>query len=63
MWQMRLRDVYENDERQWRYFSTVYNLARRLGFRSMRSAWSANPMVRGSTNPRDYSAVKENDHV
>jgi len=56
MWTARLQDNY-SDLKQWKSYSATYGLAKRLGFRSAKAAWDANPLIQGSTNPADYKVV------
>ena len=56
-WQDKLQNVYPN-EKVWRAYAGMYGLHKRLGFRSMRAAWVANPTVQGSVIPSDYRRVK-----
>ena len=53
MWKARLQSVYESKE-EWLAYSEIYGLANRLGYADANRAWDENPMVQGSTNPRDY---------
>jgi len=57
-WQDRLQNVY-TDLAEFRRWSDVYGLARRLGYRSAAAAWTANPLVRGSVIPSDYGVVRQ----
>jgi hypothetical protein len=54
MWKSKLQENYDNFYEFERY-DDVYNLAQRLGFKSTKEAWDANPMIQGSTNPADFS--------
>jgi len=56
-WKMRLQDSYDGDFEQWEMYDRTYNLAQRLGFRSAREAWEANPVIQGSVDPADFSVV------
>lgn len=55
-WQGRLQEQYLNFE-EFLACSETYGLAKRLGFRTARAAWDANPMVQGSVIPEDYRVV------
>lgn len=54
-WRSRLRTQYRSRDEFMQY--AIYNLARRLGYRSCAAAWRANPVIEGSTNPGDYRRV------
>lgn len=56
-WRTRLRNNYSNDG-QWIYNSDMWGLCGRLGYDSPESAWRANPVIEGSTNPSDFRKVK-----
>ena len=55
-WRARLRVVY-NDFEDYYIMSKVYNIHKRLGYKTTRSAWNANPIVEGSVNPSDFRKV------
>ena len=54
-WQSPLRDNYAEFER----YADTYGLHGRLGYRSPRAAWNANPTVQGSVNPSDFRKVSQ----
>jgi hypothetical protein len=56
MWKMHLQEVYNNFE-EFKSYDSVYGNVKTLGFASAEEAWEANPLVQGSTNPRDYKVV------
>jgi hypothetical protein len=56
-WQEKLRDGYANYEEFERYAET-YGLHTRLGYKTPRGAWKANPTVQGSVEPSDFRKVK-----
>lgn len=55
-WRAKLRTVYDSLE-EFKAYAEVYDMPRRLGFRTAEAAWKANPLVEGSTEPRDYRRV------
>ena len=57
-WQCRLRENYTSLE-EWTTYAETYNLCARLGFADAESAWEANPLIQGSTNPGDFRRVAE----
>jgi hypothetical protein len=56
MWQAKLRKNYANFE-EFQDYAASYGLPERLGFRTAREAWGANPLIQGSTNPEDFKIV------
>jgi hypothetical protein len=57
-WRGRLREVYANLS-EFRGYNRDFGIARRLGYDSAVSAWTANPLIEGSVNPSDLRTVKE----
>lgn len=55
-WRSRLRAQYRDLE-DFIGYAANHGLAERLGYASGEDAWEANPIVEGSTNPRDYRRV------
>lgn len=53
-WQGKLQRQYANFE-EFEGYDSNFNLANRLGFKTAREAWEANPLIQGSVNPSDYS--------
>ncbi len=56
-WQDKLQSTYESFS-EFKYYCSIYGLHKRLGFRSMISAWNANPTIQGSRIPSDFCVVK-----
>lgn len=56
MWYAFLQSNYRNFA-DFRSHDDLYGLAERLGYKSARAAWRANPYVQGSTNPGDFMRV------
>ena len=56
-WQGRLHEVYTDIE-DFDYWCALRGIHTRLGFRSVKGCWKANPLVRGSVNPSDLQRVK-----
>jgi len=56
-WQSRLRDNYENSYECWYTYAEMFGLHTRLGFKSIRAAWEANPLIQGSVEPSDFQRV------
>lgn len=58
MWTSKLRKNYDNNYAQFQAYDETYGVAKRLGYRSAKAAWDANPTIQGSTDPRDFKVVK-----
>lgn len=56
-WQSHLQDNYDNFE-DFLYYNEIYELSKKLGYSSAKRAWHANPLVQGSTDPRDFQKCK-----
>jgi hypothetical protein len=56
-WRDKLQNVYSDFE-EFNDYNEIYNLAKRLGFKSAEEAWDANPTIQGSTEPGDYKRSK-----
>ena len=56
-WRSRLLEVYANFE-DFCGWDHTYNIAKRLGYVSVFTAWRANPMIEGSVNPQDFRKVR-----
>jgi hypothetical protein len=52
-YQEPLRKGYDSFE-EFREYSDIYGLAKRLGFPSAKAAWDENPVIQGSVIPEDY---------
>ena len=55
-WQGRLQKQYV-DFAEFEAYSDIYGLAKRLGYKSAKSAWKANPTIAGSVYPEDYRVI------
>lgn len=60
MWKEKLQKNYDNDYNQFVEYDKIYNIAKRLGFKSAQEAWKANPLIQGSTNPNDLKVMNKN---
>lgn len=58
MWTNKLQDDYVNFD-EFKAYSDIYNLAGRLGFATVEEAWKKNPLIQGSTDPRDFKIVSQ----
>ena len=55
-WQAKLQDVYETYE-EFEHYSGLFDLTKRLGYKSAKTAWQKNPTIQGSVNPSDYCKI------
>lgn len=55
-WQCKLRKNYANFE-EFEYYAELRGLHIRLGYKTPRNAWLANPVVQGSVIPSDFRKV------
>jgi len=56
-WQCKLRKNYTSFE-EFTGYAEIYNIHKRLGYKTPKNAWKANPLIQGSTNPTDLRKVK-----
>lgn len=52
-WQSKLRDNYGGSKRSFKTWDEMYNIHRRLGYKSAEEAWRENPTIQGSVKPDD----------
>lgn len=57
-WKAKVREVYSSLD-ELRAYNRIYGVVRRCGARSAKSLWNENPLIGGSTDPRDFGKVKE----
>ena len=55
--QDKLQNLYSSYE-EFVEFSNHYDLAIRLGYKTNKGCWKANPTIQGSVLPSDYCKVK-----
>ena len=55
-WQGKLQKVYASFE-EFVSYCEIYGIHKRIGFKSIKRAWDANPVIQGSTNPADLCRV------
>ena len=58
LWTARVQKNYASLA-ECRYYNRVYGIAKRLGFRSAKALWEANPVIGGSSNPIDLCIVRK----
>lgn len=58
-WQDRLRTNYDTFD-SWEKYAELYGLHLKLGFKTPKAAWEANPLIQGSVDPRDFCRVLKN---
>jgi len=56
-WQNRLQENYSSFE-EFKAWADCWGIHTRLGYKTIRGAWKANPMVQGSVIPSDFRKVK-----
>ena len=56
MWVSKLQANYDNFE-QFEAYADIYRLHTRLGYKTAKAAWEANPIIKGSTNPAEFKRV------
>lgn len=56
-WQTRLQKNYNSFD-EFESFCQVFNIHKRLGFKTIKSAWQNNPVIQGSVIPSDLKRVK-----
>lgn len=59
-WQAKLQQVYESFE-EFEAYNSTYGICSRIGFKSVKKAWEANPMIEGSVYGSDLRRVKPNE--
>ena len=55
-WRERLQRVYADFE-EFSSYNELYSIAQRVGFRSAKRCWQANPLIEGSIEPSDLRRV------
>jgi hypothetical protein len=58
-YQCRLQENYDSFE-QWEAYADMYSLHLKLGFKSPKTAWDANPIIQGSVDPSDFRKIGVN---
>jgi hypothetical protein len=58
-WRQRLQTLYSNYG-QWKNYSDTYGLAKRLGFKSAKDAYDANPIIEGGLYDSDFQLAPSN---
>lgn len=56
-WQDKLQSQYASFE-EFESYAETYGLHIRLGYKSIRRCWDANPTVQGSAEPSDYRRMR-----
>ena len=55
-WQNKLQKEYSSLS-EFKDYCRIFNIHRRLGFKTVKAAWECNPTIRGSVAPSDLSVV------
>lgn len=58
MWKQRVQEVYESLE-ELESYNNACGIAERLGYSDAESLWEDNPLIQGSTDPKDFKVVGE----
>jgi hypothetical protein len=61
-WRQSLQKNYGTFD-DWEWHADTYGLHTRLGFKSPREAWDANPGIQGSVNPSDFQIAPTHQHA
>ena len=56
-WRARIQENYSCFA-EFKSYSVNYGLHTRLGYKSLKALWIANPLVEGSVNPSDFRKVR-----
>jgi hypothetical protein len=56
-YQCRLQENYASLA-EFEEYDRMYHLVSRLGYKTARGAWNANPMIQGSVEPSDFRKVR-----
>jgi uncharacterized protein (DUF2147 family) len=57
-WKSRLQENYSSFS-EFNSFDNIYGIAHRLGYKTAKGAWRADPIIEGSTNPEDLRKSKD----
>lgn len=55
--EQKLREIYDNYT-EFLHFNKMYNITERVGYVSPRKLWDDNPVIQGSSNPKDLKIVE-----
>ena len=58
VWKDKLHDVYSSLD-EFIGYCDIYDCHTRLGYKTPEDAWAENPLIQGSTDPKDYKKVNE----
>ena len=57
-WKTRVRQIYATLS-ELRQYDAMYNIVERCGYKSAKQLWLDNPLIGGSTNPKDFGLVSK----
>ena len=60
---IQLRENYDNDFKQFLVFNRLYSIAKRLGYRSAKKAWEANPRYTIDLVNNKVSQIGDDDYI
>lgn len=58
LWVKRVQEAYSSLENL-KDYNSIYLIATRCGYDSVEKLWNDNPIIQGSTNPRDFGLYKK----
>jgi len=61
-WKGRVRDTYSTLE-ELEVYDETYGIVKRLGYRSARGLWDANPVIGGSVHPEDLRVMRRGERL
>ena len=56
-WQSKLQKVYRSLG-ELEHYDKTFNIVKRLGYKSAKTAWKANPTIQGSVLPSDFRKIR-----
>jgi hypothetical protein len=60
-WVMHVQESYPSLE-DLEDYDSVYNIAKRCGFNSAKDLWDADPIIKGSVNPKDFGLATQEEY-
>ena len=52
----KVHEIYDDYE-DFLHYNSMFNIVERLGYPSPKTLWEENPMIEGSSNPKDFRVV------
>lgn len=60
LWKHKIRDVYSSLE-ELQSYDEIYNIAARLGYENVIDLWRENPIIGGTTDPKDFRVISKRE--